>query len=475
MNRTSKFYQDIQREARLTQKAQEKLARSERALAAQRKKEAGERIKQGAVSGSRALATSLVTGFAGIGAIGNASSQAALEREQAYNTAGGSKAGVDFTNFQNLAAAAKIQGVSQDQLGDQMKDVSDKIGDFLQTGGGEAKDLVAVLNKSGITSSQLEKMSPDKLFKLLPKVFKDQEIGLKQQVFLLESLVNDGSKTVKALNSLEEVTKQRERFGLNISRADQDALLQTRKNMNLVGEGLSKLGEQFTVGFFGDSAKDVDALMLAFKEAQPVVKGIGEDLRGFTITIAENANAVKGFTGALLAAIVVLKGMKAYNIADDFLDRTSGNGRNGRGRTPSAGGRGGLVAGLVEGIRSIAPRFLTSASTVASTATAAATAPITGTLAAGAGTVLLAKTAFDNLPEDTRRRMQNNNAAMANSQSGYLGMHSGKPQSFNHNVTVQIEGTDGLIQVVDQRASTAASNALGLEYDNAYMNINANR
>ena len=67
--------------------------------------------------------------------------------------------------------------------------------------------------------------------------------------------------------------------------------------------------------------------------------------------------------------------------------------------------------------------------------------------------------------------MQNNNAAMANSQSGYLGMHSGKPQSFNHNVTVQIEGTDGLIQVVDQRASTAASNALGLEYDNAYMNI----
>ena len=93
-----------------------------------------------------------MTGFAGIGAIGNASSQAALEREQAYNTAGGSKAGVDFTNFQNLAAAAKIQGVSQDQLGDQMKDVSDKIGDFLQTGGGEAKDLVAVLNKSGITS-----------------------------------------------------------------------------------------------------------------------------------------------------------------------------------------------------------------------------------------------------------------------------------------------------------------------------------
>ena len=81
-------------------------------------------------------------------------------------------------------------------------------------------------------------------------MFKDQEIGLKQQVFLLESLVNDGSKTVKALNSLEEVTKQRERFGLNISRADQDALLQTRKNMNLVGEGLSKLGEQFTVGFF---------------------------------------------------------------------------------------------------------------------------------------------------------------------------------------------------------------------------------
>ena len=60
--------------------------------------------------------------------------------------------------------------------------------------------------------------------------------------------------------------------------------------------------------------------------------------------------------------------------------------------------------------------------------------------------------------------------------TGYLGMHSGtQPQSFNHNVTVQrLEGTDGLIQVVDQRATTAASKAIGAEYDNVYMNLNAN-
>lgn len=50
-------------------------------------------------------------------------------------------AGTGVEDFQRMAFAAKGFGVEQDKVSDILKDVSDKVGDFLSTGGGEMADF----------------------------------------------------------------------------------------------------------------------------------------------------------------------------------------------------------------------------------------------------------------------------------------------------------------------------------------------
>jgi ABC-type transporter Mla subunit MlaD len=55
---------------------------------------------------------------------------------------------VSTNSIQTWQAAAKPLGIEADKIGDIFKDVSDKIGDFATTGGGEAKDMFEMLGLS---------------------------------------------------------------------------------------------------------------------------------------------------------------------------------------------------------------------------------------------------------------------------------------------------------------------------------------
>ncbi|WP_410963642.1 hypothetical protein, partial [Salmonella sp. SAL04292] len=51
-----------------------------------------------------------------------------------------SVANASTTEFQKYAAGAKMVGIEQEKLADIFKDVNDKVGDFLNTGGGALAD-----------------------------------------------------------------------------------------------------------------------------------------------------------------------------------------------------------------------------------------------------------------------------------------------------------------------------------------------
>ncbi|MFH4293729.1 hypothetical protein WAJ58_21515, partial [Acinetobacter baumannii] len=62
--------------------------------------------------------------------------------------------------FQEWAFAAKKVNVEQDKLSDIMKDVNDKFGDFMQTGGGEMADFFEkIAPKVGVTAQQFKGLS----------------------------------------------------------------------------------------------------------------------------------------------------------------------------------------------------------------------------------------------------------------------------------------------------------------------------
>ncbi len=65
-------------------------------------------------------------------------------------------ANASTTDFQKYAIAASAAGISQEKFSDIMKDVNDKVGDFLSTGGGELQDFFkTIAPKVGVTLSSL--------------------------------------------------------------------------------------------------------------------------------------------------------------------------------------------------------------------------------------------------------------------------------------------------------------------------------
>lgn len=94
---------------------------------------------------------------------------------------------VSTQTLQQWQYAGQKVGLEADKVGDIFKDVSDKIGDFAATGGGEAKDLFENLN---LNIRELQSLSPDQqILKIADAVNKLEDPS--QRTFYFESLADE--------------------------------------------------------------------------------------------------------------------------------------------------------------------------------------------------------------------------------------------------------------------------------------------
>ncbi|MFA4628656.1 hypothetical protein P2A10_08510 [Xanthomonas perforans] len=102
--------------------------------------------------------------------------------------------GTSEQTFQRLAAGASTVGIQQDKLSDIFKDTQDKVGDFLQNGGGELQDFFTnIAPKVGLTAKEFRNLSgPEALGKYYSAL---EKAGVSQgdMVFYLEAIANDAS------------------------------------------------------------------------------------------------------------------------------------------------------------------------------------------------------------------------------------------------------------------------------------------
>lgn len=96
--------------------------------------------------------------------------------------------------FQRYAAAAKTVGVDMEKFSDITKDVQDKLGDFMQTGGGELKDFFEKLGpKVGVTAASFKNLSGPQALQLFYSSLQKANLSQKETVFWLESIADDAS------------------------------------------------------------------------------------------------------------------------------------------------------------------------------------------------------------------------------------------------------------------------------------------
>lgn len=157
-------------------------------------------IKQSAEIAGKAIGALAVATAAGLAAITVSTVRTANEISRLAQVSNSST-----EEFQRYAAGAQAVGIEQDKLGDIFKDVNDKVGDFLQTGGGALADFFDnVAPKVGVTADQFRNLSGPQALGLYVSSLEKAGASQQDMTFYLEAIASDATALLPLLKNNAE-------------------------------------------------------------------------------------------------------------------------------------------------------------------------------------------------------------------------------------------------------------------------------
>lgn len=101
-------------------------------------------------------------------------------------------AGTTPEKFQEMAIATRSVGIEQEKLADILKDVQDRVGEFLATGGGPMADFFEnIAPKVGVTAEQFARLSGPEALQLYVSSLERANITQSEMTFYLEAMASD--------------------------------------------------------------------------------------------------------------------------------------------------------------------------------------------------------------------------------------------------------------------------------------------
>ena len=173
------------------------LTRTERKMArfGKQMEGVGKKMKQVGASITRNI--SLPAGAAAA-AFGVAANQIAHDARDIANSA--RLAGEGFEEFQRQAHAAKTVGIETEKLADIFKDMRDRVGDFMQTGGGPMADFFEnIAPKVGVTAEQFRGLSGKDALQLFYNSLERANVSSEEMVFYMEAMASDATALIPLL------------------------------------------------------------------------------------------------------------------------------------------------------------------------------------------------------------------------------------------------------------------------------------
>lgn len=141
--------------------------------------------------------------------------------------------------FQRWAAAAETVGVQQDKMADILKDVNDRVGDFLQTGGGPMADFFEnIAPQIGVTAEQFAKLSGPQALQLYVDSLEKAGLSQSEMTFYLEAMSSDLTLLQPLLRNggeeLERLGDRAEGFGAVMDQKTIASLTRTKQSLEEV-------------------------------------------------------------------------------------------------------------------------------------------------------------------------------------------------------------------------------------------------
>lgn len=123
------------------------------------------------------------------------------------------------STFQALATGAKTVGIEADKMADIFKDVQDKVGDFMQTGGGAMADFFEnIAPQVGVTAEQFRRLSGPEALQLYVDSLEKANLSQSDMIFYMEAIASDASLLLPLLKNggegFREYADMAQRFGV---------------------------------------------------------------------------------------------------------------------------------------------------------------------------------------------------------------------------------------------------------------------
>jgi hypothetical protein len=141
--------------------------------------------------------------------------------------------------FQRMAAGAATVGIQQDKLADIFKDTQDKLGDFLQTGGGAMKDFFEqIAPRIGLTAKELQHLSGPEVLQRYYSALEQAGASQSEMVFYMEAIASDSSMLAPLLarngEGFRKWGDEAERLGAVLDADTLTAMKEVKEQSNLI-------------------------------------------------------------------------------------------------------------------------------------------------------------------------------------------------------------------------------------------------
>lgn len=177
--------------------------------------------------------------------------------------------------FQKLAAGAARYGIEADKLSDIYKDMNDRVGDFVQTGGGPLADFFEnIAPKVGVTAESFKNLSGPESLQLFYNSLEKANLSQADMVFYMESIASDSTALQPLLanngQGFKELGDQAQKAGAIMG---QDTLDSTKR----LNQDLASLKTSFQ----GVKVQIYEAVLPALIQAADWFKANQDEIKSF--------------------------------------------------------------------------------------------------------------------------------------------------------------------------------------------------
>ena len=208
-------------------------------------------------------------------------------------------ANTSTTQFQRLAFGAESAGVPAQKFADILKDVNDKVGDFLATGGGELQDFFEqIAPQVGITAEEFRKLSGPQALQRYFDGLEQANLSQSEMTFFMEAIADEASALIPLLRSggqgFSEMASEADRLNAVLSQIEIQRLTELR------GE-FAKLEQQLKTETARAVSQFDDIIKTSLEGISDAVENVARGFNAFMDDLrdAENKRSIEGINREL--------------------------------------------------------------------------------------------------------------------------------------------------------------------------------